>query len=315
MPAAHDSRAGFYTAGMPALTRLALLACLLLQAAAGHAQPSAPAPAGADVRRLTAEGTEFQVRVMPITGGPAQGALVLVPGDGRHPATSRALERLRTGMPAFGWTTWTPELESPPRSHAAGMGVPASEDVVVDAGDRAQGAPPQGSDAVPGAEDPAPETPKAAADGGQEPLEAVRAGQLLAWAGRSRARLAAVVKEASAEGRVVLVAEGVGAALLTGFAAQVPNAAFATVLVDPVELPGLPAAWPRGSAVPVLEVFDHAEARAQAEARRSHANAIGLHYYRQLVLTDAAAEEPEQETPLVRRLRGWLRTLEQTGAR
>lgn len=315
---------------MPTLHRLLLTACLLApcaplafaQAPAGPAPATAapgaasatapptpdpaasaapaegdaaPAPAtnaagnSGNVRRLKAGGEEFSVHVAPITGGPAQGTLVLVPGDAAFAMSSRGIAQLRDGMPAFGWSAWVPELESPPRSHAAALGRKSADP-----------SPAEGAQAATVPED--------------VPLEAARAGELQAWATRNRARLAAVVTAAATEGRVVVVAEGVGAALLTGLVAEAPHAAFAVALVEPVELPGLPAAWPKGSATPVLEVFDPAAQHTQGAARRSQANASGLHYYRQTVLSLEAGGGTEGETLLVRRLRGWLRSLEPADA-
>src|SRR5262245_24983720 len=91
-----------------------LLATLVLLAPFGaRAQEPAPAnpvpaPLETEVRTLKAGTEEFTAFIQPMTGGPAKGAVVLVPGDGQFPATSAALARLRVELPAFGWSTWLP---------------------------------------------------------------------------------------------------------------------------------------------------------------------------------------------------------------
>jgi hypothetical protein len=317
-------------------------------------------------RTLKAGGEDFVAYMQPMTGGPAKGAVVLVPGDGQFPATSSALARLRVELPAFGWSTWLPVLESPPLTHmmslkggaidprnvGTGPGVPAEKQgpspdsaASVPAG-TAAGAP---SGASSGAAQPAPpgatpasgaaSQPTAPASGAaaQPPttpggavstndpnaaastespspppplLDEQRAKELGEWAERSRARLAATVTAASADGPVVVIAEGAAAVLLTGFAADAPNAAHAVTLIEPVELPGLHPSWPNGYATPVLEVMGLTMLREQGAARRSAASAARLHYYRQAALSDDATAAPGEESLITRRLRGWLKSLE-----
>lgn len=69
-------------------------------------------------RVLKAGEESFDVFVRSITGGPAKGAVVLIPGDGGLPPTSEGLGTLRKELTAYGWSTWLMSVQRPPRVQA-----------------------------------------------------------------------------------------------------------------------------------------------------------------------------------------------------
>jgi hypothetical protein len=131
---------------------------------------------------------------------------------------------------------------------------------------------------------------------------------LQAWAKHGTARLAAAVAAAAGEGAVVVVAEGIAAPLLLAQLAAAPSSAHAVVLIEPLALPGLVDTWPGDFRVPVLEVLGAAKQHEQGAALRARAQALPS--YRQLRLDEPGRGPYAGEAPLVRRLRGWLLSLE-----
>lgn len=249
-------------------------------------------------RELEAEGVRFPV-FHRAASAPARGAVVLVPGDGEYPTADAALAQLREQLPAFGWSIWLIGLERPPRIH-------------VSAREPASGNAPAGESPLP-AEPPAPAPqppvdPSAVATTSTPAAEQQRIEELQAWAKRATARLAATVAAAAGEGKVVLIAEGIAAPLLLAQLAAAPASAHAVVLIEPLAPPGLVDAWPSDFTVPVLEVLGAAMQHEQGAAFR--ARAAALPSYRQLRLDDPGKGPYTGEAPLVRRLRGWLLSLE-----
>ncbi len=255
-------------------------------ATAPAAAPAAPDLAelalklAAEQRLLQAEGVEFPVFVKPVSGEPAHGALLLLPGDGTYPTASPAIEQLRQLLPAQGWSTWLISLESPPRSHSGRL-----------AGD--------------------PDPPPAATPAQRASDEQRRLEELQAWAKRCQARIAQVVTAASAEGSLVLVAENSAAALLTGFVGTQPAATRAAVVIEPVDFPGLASEWPKDLAMPVLELLNPVTHFEQGAQRREQAQAMGLENYRQIMISIAPWQAGDNETLLAKRVRGWLKSLDQ----
>jgi hypothetical protein len=229
----------------------------------------------ADERRmLQAGGGEFAVFVRVASREPAQGTLVLLPGDGTHPAAAAALDRIRHVLPESGWSSWLLSLDPPPRAWAGKL-----------AGEPQQ----------PGAEG---------------SIDEMRARELRQWAARCQERIAAATAAAAAEGgAVVLVAEGSAAALLTAATGTGTGAVRGAVLLEPVEFSGLPADWPEDTQVPVLEVLSPSLALAAGTERREHARSRGVQRYRQLTLQTADWYPQRGEDVLSRRLRGWLSVL------
>lgn len=263
------------------------------------AAPTAPAPAidrdllalgdklAQERRMLKADGHEFAVFVRAARTPATRGTLLLIPGDGSHPTSAAGLEQIRQAMPARGWATWLLTLQPPPRTHAEKIGAP-------------QGSPPAAAGAAPAAEAPA-------------TLDDQRAAALEQWAARSQARIIAAIASAAAEGRpLALVAEGSSAVLLTRGMGSAPGAVRGAALLDPVEFPGLALEWPKGLARPVMEVLSPAASHAQGRLRREQAAARQLENYRQLTLETGSWQPGAADTPLTRRLHGWLTTLDRT---
>jgi hypothetical protein len=238
-------------------------------------------------RMLKADGHEFAVFVTAARTPATLGTLLLIPGDGSHPTSAAGLEQIRLAMPAHGWATWLLTLEPPPRSHAEKIGTP-------------DGSPPAAAGPATAGEAPA-------------TLDDQRAAALEHWAARSQARIIAAIASAAAEGRpLALVAEGSSAVLLTRGMGSTPGAVRAAALLDPVELPGLALAWPKGLARPVMEVLSPAASHEQGRLRREQAAARQLENYRQLTLETGSWQPGAADAPLTRRLRGWLTTLDRT---
>src|SRR5512139_613750 len=106
---------------------------------------------------------------------------------------------------------------------------------------------------------------------------------------RSQGWIGVAIAAAAADARpLVLLAEGSAAALLIKTLDNAPGAVRAAALLEPVELAGLPAEWPRGLGVPVLEVLDQATSHTQGRLRRERAVARELQHYRQLMLEPAS---------------------------
>ena len=261
------------------------------QAPTAAATAPAAAPAAPDLaelalqladeqRLLQADGVEFPVFVKPARGEPAQGALLLLPGDGAYPTASPAIEQLRQLLPALGWSTWLISLESPPRSHSGRL-----------------------------ADNPDPQPPATPAQRASD--EQRRLVELQEWAKRCQARIAQAVTAASAEGSLVLVAENSAAALLTGFVGAQPAAARAAVVIEPVDFPGLASEWPKDLALPVLELLNPVTHHEQGAQRREQAKAMGLENYRQIMISIAPWQPGDNETLLAKRVRGWLKSLDQ----
>lgn len=286
--------------------------------------PSAPATIPSDLERLaealpgehrtiTAGDESFDVFVRGITGGPAKGALVLIPGDGGLPPTSDGLAALRDDLPAHGWSTWLISVPRPPRVQAiteapVTAAEPAPQDdgkVPVETAEQAPAAKATETEstAKPAQEADFPELPASAG------LDSKITARMQDWIAASTPRIAAAVQEAAKEGPVTLVAEGAAATLLTGFVASGTTDIAAVILIDPIEVQGADTRWPDAFPVPVLEVLD-AESRADmGRERRTRANAARLANYRQLTLPGGYQTEEGQPSVLARRIRGWLLTL------
>jgi Protein of unknown function (DUF3530) len=255
--------------------------------AAGDADLAALAARLADERRmLKAGGGEFAVFVRTAQEEPARGTLLLIPGDGAHPASAAAVAQIHATLPAHGWSSWLLSLESPPRSWTATIGAAAAP------------APPAGAAAN------QPRLPDAS-------LDAERAQELQFWAERCQARIAAAIAAAAAAGgKVVLLSEGSAALLLSRAVAAAPATIQGAVQIEPIELGGPVQQWPEGLAAPVLDVMSPAASRAQGAARRERARERGLRNYRQLTLETGSWYAARGETMLARRLRGWLSALD-----
>ncbi len=257
-------------------------------------------------RVLNADGASFDIFVRTMTGGPAKGAIVLIPGDGGLPTTSEGLVELRTQMPAHGWSTWLLSLERPPRVHSLPETPPADDKAA------AADAPPAAGSEKPveaASTPPAPATQQEAdfPESATPPsLDARITAQMQDWIAASQPRIAAAVAEAAKDGPVILVAEGAAAPLLSGFVATGDASIAGVVLLDPVELPGAPAVWPEGFLTPVLEVLDAEQRSDMGAERRTRANAAKLKSYQQLTLPGGYGTEEGQPSVLVKRIRGWL---------
>ncbi len=107
----------------------------------------------------------------------------------------------------------------------------------------------------------------------------------------------------------MLVAENSAAALLTGFVGAQPAAARAAVVIEPVDFPGLASEWPKGLAMPVLELLNPVTHHEQGAQRREQAKAMGLENYRQIMISIAPWQPGDNETLLAKRVRGWLKSL------
>jgi hypothetical protein len=293
-------------------------------AATDQAEPEAPpppAPIPSDLSRLVealpeehrvldAGGASFDIFVRTMTGGPAKGAIVLIPGDGGLPTTSEGLVELRSQLPAHGWSTWLLSLERPPRVQSLTAVLPVTPPD--DEKAAAAGSPPaEGGEppADPASTPPAPAKPQEAdfpEDAAQPSLDARITAQMQDWITASQPRIAAAVAEAGKDGPVVVVAEGTAAPLLSAFVASGSAGIAGVVLLDPVELPGAPALWPEDFGTPVLEVLDAAQRSATGSERRTRANAAKLKSYQQITLPGGYGAEEGQPSVLVKRMRGWL---------
>lgn len=235
-------------------------------------------------RALKTASGEFAVFVRTAPQRPAQGVLLLVPGDGTHPTSAAALEQLRRTLPVHGWSSWLLTLPPPPLSWSA----------------RLDAAP------TPGAPAAVPQGPEEAGTPDQDRSRALRA-----WAAACESRIAAALASATAEQpRVVLVGEGSAAALVTAAMGASTPAASGAVLLEPVELHELPADWPEELGAPVLEVLSPALAYAEGDRRRASARDRQVRHFRLLTLPTDDWSPGRGETMLAQRLRGWLKSLD-----
>lgn len=263
-------------------------------------------------RVLKAGEESFDVFVRTITGGPAKGAVVLIPGDGELPPTSEGLGTLRKELTAYGWSTWLMSVQRPPRVQAvtSAPATPANADAPATAEKQAEPAKTEGgadTSRAPAVQGPDFPEPAASPD-----LDAQITKRMQDWITAAQPRIAAVVAEAGKEGPVTLMAEGAASALVTGFMASGGAGVTAVVLLDPVEVQGAQNIWPEGLPTPVLEVLDAETRASMGQERRTRANASRLASYRQLTLPGGYRTEEGQPSVLVRRIRGWLLTLPQS---
>lgn len=263
-------------------------------------------------RVLKAGEESFDVFVRSITGGPAKGALVLIPGDGELPPTSEGLGTLRKELTAYGWSTWLISVQRPPRVQAITSAPATAGNAEAPTAPEKPAEQPKTEGNADTTKTPAiqePDFPEPAASPG---LDAQIATRMQDWIAAAQPRIAAVVAEAGKEGPVTLVAEGAASALVTGFMASGGAGVTGLVLIDPVEVQGAGNIWPEGLPTPVLEILD-AETRADmGRERRTRANASKLASYRQLTLPGGYRTEEGQPSVLARRIRGWLLTLPQS---
>lgn len=293
-----------------------LTAALCLPGAALHAAPGEPpgpsttpgaaAATGDEPRDLTAGEQQFAVLTRAARGADAARVLVLVAGAGAAPSAWTAIEQLRESLPDHGWSTWLLGLETPPLVRSAALKSPSS--AVPGVGETAP------ADAAAGAE-PATAPEAADAQAGMPSPDAQRLAEYRGWLAGSVERIAGTIAQAGAAhpDGVVLVGEGsAAAAVLAALPALQRGAPVlrGVLIIEPVWPADIPARWPRGLAMPALEILTPATLHRDGDARRRDARTLALAQYRQFGIAFEGWAPGSGESVLAKRVRGWLERLD-----
>jgi hypothetical protein len=288
-----------------------LIAALCLPGAALHAAPGEPpdpsttpvaaAATGDEPRDLTAGEQRFAVLTRAARGADATRVLVLVAGAGAAPSTWTATEQLRESLPDHGWSTWLLGLETPPLVRSAALKSQSS--AVPGVGETAPADAAASAEAATAAE---------AAQTGVPSPDAERLAEYRGWLAGSVERIAGTIAQAGAAhpDGVVLAGEGSAAAAVLAALQRDAPVLRGVLIIEPVWPTDIPARWPRGLAMPALEILTPATLHREGDERRRDARTLALAQYRQFGIAFEGWAPGSGESVLAKRVRGWLERLD-----